>query len=312
MSTQTPTALDRPRRPARPLGAAVRRDLAVLPARPAGRRPGPQRGHGARLGRARWPRWRSRGLHGASFAVRCGAPAAPCRAPIEPAAGALAVARLADRAGAWSMCLRRAGGRPPRLVYIAVAGVMCLPTRWALGWSALAGRSTALAAPAGAGLGTATGILPSRSARRPSRCGASHQLMQPQRRAARGPRGERPARGGRRAQPVRPRPARHPRPLADRDHRQGRAGQPAARRRPGPRPGRARRPRAARAATRWPTYAGRWRATATSPCPASSPGPATALLGRRDRRRPAELAPTRCPPSCASCSRGRSARASPT
>ena len=114
-----------------------------------------------------------------------------------------------------------------------------------------------------------------------------------------------------RAQPLRPRPARHPRPLADRDHGQGRAGQPAARRRPGARPGRARRPRAAqprRAGRRTPGRRGLPRA---HPARRARRGPGRRW--RRPRSRPScRTPPTRCPTELRELFAWTSARASPT
>ena len=161
------------------------------------------------------------------------------------------------------------------------------------------------------GLGAGARPRPSPSAPRSFAVYGLQQVMLRNIALMQGPRGERPARGRGGAQPDGPRPARHPRPLADRDHGQGRAGRPAARRRPGARPGRARRPRAAeprRAGRRTPAVEGYRDLT---------------LPGELARARPAleaadieaelpELAPTPCRATCASCSPGRSARGSPT
>ena len=134
---------------------------------------------------------------------------------------------------------------------------------------------------------------------------------QPQHRGAGGARGERQTGPGRRAQPVRPRPARHPRPLAHGDHGEGGAGEPPARRRPRAGSRRARATWSGCRATRSPTYAEPSTVTATSRCPASWRGRGPPC--QRPRSLPTFLTPpTTCPPTAGSCSRGRSARASPT
>ena len=187
---------------------------------------------------------------------------------------------------------------------------MCLQTRWAWLVSVAVGALGVRRDRVGARLAPRRGHPVRHAGRDPGDLG--HLAVdQPQHRGARRPRGERPARPRRRAQPLRPRPARHPRPLADRDHGQGRAGQPADRRRPRARPGRAGRPRAAlarRAGRR--TTCGRGLPRAHPPRRAG-PRPDGAVRGR-DRRRPARTRPTTCRPTGASCSPGRSARASPT
>ena len=258
---------DQPTRPdhAGPVAAGrlVRRDLAVLPDRPAARRLGaprrPSRGV-ARHGRRRSP-------FGAVYIWRCasgmrrdrrGSSVTAAAAPRRWSALVVLVApRRRDGACA------RPGGTRLRGLHRG-RRVMMLPLR---GRGAARGRAIA-----------ALGVVARRpvpgwdsqdrhglraSAPRPSRSSGMQPMMTRNIELLAAHEENAEPRRRERAQPVRPRPARHPRPLADRDHGQGRAGQQAARRRPGARPRRARRPRAALAATRWPTYAGPWRATAS-------------------------------------------------